>query len=407
MKKRFNYIILIFAVSFSVLSCSEWTEPELAMHTDLVTNPKDDAYYANLRAYRNSEHEITMGYFQGWAGPSSSYKYSLMGLPDSLDIVSMWAAGFNYNELQMADMKEAQEKKGIKCLLVFIMHSLGTACTPSWVTSASVDNPATIYNPATGNNEEYTDPQQARRAYWGMDPNDGVNNTPAMDELAIKAVECYADSLCVIIDRLGLDGFDWDFEPGYAGSGDIVGGSNIITTQQAHDRSLAFARRMREGLVDKIFIIDGVPQDLAAPEACIYFDYFAHQAYGSGGTSLSETAMDTRYNYTVRAFSPYMEEEEIAKRTILLETFEGAYTHDGKTYCGFENWRLRDGSLSGYERGSIEGMARWKPIVDGKYVRKGGIGVYQMQNDYAPGGWGNYTYPMLRNCIQIMNPAVN
>lgn len=411
MNKILNHAIWAVAVVLLSASCSDWTEMEQKYPTDLVSNENQEDYYANLRAYRNSEHEIMFGYYQGWGGASSSYEHSLMGLPDSLDIVSMWGAGFDYNEEQMADLKMAQEKKGLKCLLVFIAHSVGTQISPDFVKNASEETPAVIKDRYTGEVGTYTDYNSARRAFWGMDVNDGKNNTPEMDERAIKAVELYADSLCYIInDKLHLDGFDWDFEYGYAvgdNIGDIIGDQGTITQKQAHDRTLAFVKRMREGLGDKIFIIDGVPQSLQAPEACIYFDYFAHQAYGLGGTSLSESAMDTRYKRTVQAFSPYMEEIEIAKRTILLETFERSYQdkEEGKTYYGFNTWALRDGTASGYKGGSFEGMARWQPIVDGKYVPKGGIGAYLINLSYNTPGWDSF-YPQLRNCIQIMNPAV-
>lgn len=410
MNKIINHAIWAVAVVLLSASCSDWTEMEQKYPTDLVSNENKEDYYANLRAYRNTEHEIMFGYYQGWGGASSSYEHSLMGLPDSIDIVSMWGAGFDYNEEQMADLKMAQEKKGLKCLLVFIAHSIGTQISPDFVKNASEETPAVIRDRYTGEVGTYTDYNSARRAYWGMDVNDGKNNTPEMDERAIKAAELYADSLCYIInEKLHLDGFDWDFEYGYAvgdNIGDLIGDKrNVLTEKQGHDRTLAFVKRMREGLGDKILMIDGVPQSMLAPEACIYFDYFAHQAYGLGGTSLSESAMDTRYNQTVRAFSPYMDEVEIAKRTVLVETFERSYQDDGKTYYGFKTWNLRDGSASGYKGGSFEGMARWQPIVDGKYVPKGGVGAYLINLSYNTPGWDSF-YPQLRNGIQIMNPAV-
>ena len=410
MKRIINLVIWAVVAVIASASCSDWTEMEPKFPTDLTTNINKDDYYANLRAYRNSEHEIMFGYYQGFGGASSSYAHSLMGLPDSLDIVSMWGAGFEYNEEQMADLKMAQEKKGLKCLLVFIAHSVGTQISPDFVKNASEETPAVIKDRYTGEVGTYTDWQSARRAFWGMDVNDGLNNTPDMDERAIKAVELYADSLCYIIDRLGLDGFDWDFEYGYSvgdNVGDIIGDQGTITQQQAHDRTLAFAKRMREGLGDKIFMIDGVPQRLGAREACIYFDYFAHQAYTRGSNAGSETAMDNRYGATVTAFSPYMKEEEIAKRTILLETFEDSYTADNKTYFGQAKWTLRDGTVPDFKEtgGAFEGMARWHPIVNGKYVPKGGIGAYLINNAYNDSGW-NCFYGQLRECIQIMNPAI-
>ena len=423
MKKTMKYLLLGAAAASVAVACSDWTEMEQKFPADM-TNIHEDDYYANLRAYRESEHEIMFGYWQGFGGASSSYEHSLMGLPDSLDMVSMWGAGFNYSEAQMADLRMAHEKKGIKCLMVFICHSVGTQISPDFVQNASEENPARIWDAESGEYREYTDWQSARRAFWGMSVQDGPNNTPEQDAMAIRAVERYADSLCYLIDKLELDGFDWDFEPGYEtdGANDIIGSSSNISAQQGHDRTLAFARRMRENLGDKIFMIDGVPQQLKAPEACIYFDYFSHQAYGNGSNSLSESAMDKRYGETVTAFSPYLKEEEIAKRTILVENFMGQYEVDGKTYYGYANWTLRDGTKPisadkvndktvitvndpNYIGGSFEGMARWRPIVDGRYVRKGGIGAYLLNNEYLPDGWDT-TWPMTRKCIQIMNPAL-
>lgn len=420
MKKTFKYLILTFAAAVSVLACSEWTEPEQAMPTDLVSNPKDEAYYANLRAYRESDHPIIMGYWQGWGGAGASLRNSLMGLPDSLDIVSMWGAGFNYTDAQKADLKEAQEKKGIKCLLVFIAHSIGTQITPSWATSGTEEEPVYIRDRDTGEMIACTNSLQGRRVFWGMDKDDSPRNTAEMNAKAVRAAERYADSLCHIINNvLELDGFDWDFEYGYSvgdNVGDLIGDhSTYCSRTQAHDRTLAFCKRMREGLGDKIFMIDGVPQYLAAPEACVYFDYFAQQAYGkfgNGGGQLSESDanMDERTNRMVNAFQAYLPVEFICNRTIMLETFECSFTYDGITHYGSKDWTFRngtkvDGTQTGF--GSYEGMALWNPVINGVQYRKGGIGSYLLNYEYSPRmGDAKMTYPQTRKAIQMMNPAV-
>lgn len=416
-------------------ACSDWTEYEPKNPTDLTKNENGEDYYANLRAYHNSDHQIMYGYFSGWGGwggASTTLAHSLMGLPDSLDIVAMWGAGFEYSEEQKTDLKMAQEKKGLKCLMCFIVHSIGQAITPSDIMDASETNPVTFTN-RNGVTGTYTSWVKARKAFWGMDPDDGVNNTPEMDAMAVRAAELYADSLCYLINQLGLDGFDWDFEYGYQVGdevGDLIGDQGTITSTAAHDRSLAFARRMRENLGDKIFIIDGVPQSLQAPEACVYFDYFAHQSYSRSyrASGNGDNNLDSRLNQTIERFSPYLDPEFIASRTIIMDTFEDSYTYDGKQYFGVPIWSLRDGSrtitancefnrpnnglskaenievqIPGYES-SVFAMARWTPIVNGKYVRKGGLGAYLIEGDYMPSGWDT-TYPQVRQFIQIMNPA--
>lgn len=432
MKNAIKYMLMAAAAATVFAACSDWTEYEPKNPTDLTKNENKEDYYANLRAYRNSDHQIMYGYFSawgGWGGASTTLAHSLMGLPDSLDMVAMWGAGFEYSEEQKIDLKMAHEKKGLKCLMCFIVHSVGVGITPSEITAASETNPVTFTN-RNGVTGTYTNPLKARRAFWGMDPDDGRNNTPEMDAMAVRAVETYADSLCYLIDKLELDGFDWDFEYGYSvgdNVGDIIGDQGTITSTAAHDRSLAFARRMRENLGDKIFIIDGVPQSLQAPEACIYFDYFAHQSY-SRSSSRSDNNLDNLLNQTISRFSAYLDPEFIASRTIVMDTFEDSYTYDGKQYFGVPLWSLRDGTpaitadcefgntnngmskadnievqIPGYE-GSVFAMARWTPIVNGKYVRKGGIGAYLLEKDYMPSGWDT-TYPQVRQFIQIMNPA--
>ncbi len=406
MTKILNYALSAALVAALAVSCEEWTTPEPDQPTDLTENIKTEEYYANLRAYRKSDHQIMCGYWQGWGGTSQDYRTSLMGLPDSMDIVQLWGAGFEYTENQKADLKNAQEKKGLKCLLVFIAHSIGTQITPSWVYEASEENPVKIRNRYTGEFEEFTDSNRARRAFWGMHPDDGKSNTKEMDEMAVKAAECYADSLCYLInDKLKLDGFDWDFEYGWdVGdyTGDLIGDRGTITQKAAHDRTLAFVKRMREGLGDKMLMIDGEPAKLQAPEACVYFDYFAVQFYtnlSQNSHKANDKAADARLQEIVNAYRPYMEPEKVVSRFIILETSEQNWSVGGVP------WTDRFGTPG---LRSWLGMARWTPQIDGEFMRKGGIGAYLINNDYTPGGSSNqyYPYPQVREAIQVMNPAV-
>ena len=40
----------------------------------------------------------------------------LRGIPDSMDIVSLWGGAFNLTEAQKSDLKEVREKKGLRVL---------------------------------------------------------------------------------------------------------------------------------------------------------------------------------------------------------------------------------------------------------------------------------------------------
>lgn len=406
MRKVFKYIVLASCLMGAAISCSKWVQPEPLRPTDLSGNIKTEdeleRHYANIRAYRESDHQIMMGYYQGWGGPTQDFSTSLMGLPDSLDIISLWGAGFNYSEAQKADLKEAQEKKGLKCLLVFIAHSIGAQITPEWVDKATEENPVMVRNRYTGEMEPFTDPMRARRAFWGLDPDDGLDNTPEMEAMGVKAAELYADSLCHIINNvLKVDGFDWDMEYGWAvgdSEGNLIGDQGKITRQAGHDRTFAFVKRMREGLGDKILIIDGEPARLPAPEACVYFDYFANQVYSTNGSNShkrNDAYLDSYLQTVVNAYKDYLEPEFVASRFIALESAEWHWSEGGVAWT--DRWGTPDLL-------SWEGVARWTPYINGEYMRKGGMGAYLINTDYAP--VGAVTYPRVRKAIQIMNPAV-
>lgn len=66
-----------------------------ACNTDIesisIQNPYtySDLYYQNLRDYKASDHSISFGWFSQY-GQQNSMAVRFMGLPDSLDICSLW-----------------------------------------------------------------------------------------------------------------------------------------------------------------------------------------------------------------------------------------------------------------------------------------------------------------------------
>lgn len=59
-----------------------------------------DEYYAALRAYKQTDHQVAFGWFGGWSGEGAYMKSSLAGIPDSVDIVSIWGNWSNITEAQ-------------------------------------------------------------------------------------------------------------------------------------------------------------------------------------------------------------------------------------------------------------------------------------------------------------------
>lgn len=404
MKSLRTYIIAAAAL-LCAAACSKWTSIEPYRPTDLTANIKTEAYYEALRAYRESDHQICFGYYSGWNGADVvNMKLSLMGLPDSLDMVSLWGCWCNLGDSQKRDLEKAQRLKGMKCLAVFIVASIGDQCTPTWI-ARTIGESGSV----TIDGVSYTDTDEARMAYWGLKPESAYPSVEAQQADALLAVDKYADAICDTIAKYNLDGFDFDYEYGYAGGyGNLVGERGTLSGSKAwiyNERSLRFVQRMRSNLdrigqekgKKMILMIDGAPESIT-PEAGQHFDYIATQAYSGGGRSGSDAMMDVRFEASVANFAKAgLSAEWVAERYLLLENFE-----NGLAETGGGTWKDRYGNTS---MRSVEGMARWTPMIDGIPVRKGGWGAYHIEYGYEIPGMDG-TYPYVRKAIEIMNPVI-
>ena len=76
--------------------------------------PKSDQYYADLRDYKNSDHEIVFGWFGNWSATGASASNYMKSLPDSIDMVGLWGGWQTITEAQRKDMEDSQHKRGLK-----------------------------------------------------------------------------------------------------------------------------------------------------------------------------------------------------------------------------------------------------------------------------------------------------
>ena len=90
-----------------------------------------DAYYEALRAYKNSDHSICYLWFADYGVPSS-LAYRFAGIPDSVDVVSLWGGIPEKGSLDWKEMQEMREKKGTKVVGVKIIRLAHTNYLPSW-----------------------------------------------------------------------------------------------------------------------------------------------------------------------------------------------------------------------------------------------------------------------------------
>lgn len=348
---RTIYKIMFVALGFVMMFNSCDNTPELKDPANLVDATRSEAYYASLRAYKKSDHPVSFGWFGNWVGSGANLENSLRGLPDSVDFVSIWGNWRNLNANQKADLSYVKNVKGTRALLCFIVANCGDQLTPEGVEAST---------------------------FWGY---------TAGDKASLEAaVRKYANAICDTIDKYGYDGFDYDYEPHYGSPGNIAGKADI---EKVFIDELSKRIGPKSG-TGRLLVIDGEPQSIANSTGDA-FDYFIVQAYSASGDS----NLDNRLAETIKNFRGVLEPVQVAKKYIVTENFEN-YAADGGV-----NYTDRKGN----SMKSLEGMARWMPIIDGKYVQKGGVGTYHMEYEYNAGK--QPSYPYLRKAIQIMNPAIH
>lgn len=294
MKKiyRLNLLIASFFVLLTT-SCEEWTEVEAK---DFFENTKTEKYYANLRAYKKSDHPISFGWYSKWFCNGPVGVNYLMGLPDSLDIVSMWGGSTPSSEAHIKDRDEVKRLKGTRLVDVILLGGI-----------------------------------DEKQFNWSNEDN------------GESAVRAYARFLVDALEKNCLDGLDLDYEPHYGARGNLV---------QSKQRMFYLVDELSKYLGPKsgtgrLLIVDGEPQAMPK-ETGPMFDYFIVQAYNCH----NDDNLDFRLNQSIRNFEGVLTPEEVTKKYVVTETFESGgvknYTdRNGKFYewtlQGMYNWKPKTG----------------------------------------------------------------
>lgn len=259
--KLFKYILtmVVFGTAFS--SCDD----------DIKNiNPEDinsaytygPVYYQNLRNYKASDHEIAFGWFAEY-GPQNSMAVRFMGLPDSLDICSLWG-GIPTKKEVVEEMRFVQKVKGTKMLSVAITR----------IDAETDDKPfKAVYDEARADGDQ-----------------DKINS----------ALELYADYFLDQVFDNDLDGFDADYEP----EGDYLSGDKFMVFYKrlaqflgpnpdiTKEERLELIRERygddianQEGICDKMLCIDSPS---STPSGCADLsNYYFQQSYGGRTGSVS------------------------------------------------------------------------------------------------------------------------
>lgn len=247
----------------SAVACGLISSCDTDIESVSIQNPYtySDQYYQNLRDYKASDHSIAFGWFSQY-GQQNSMAVRFMGLPDSLDICSLWGG------------IPAKERTDIWEELRFVQKVKGTKMLAVAITRIDAE----------------TDDHAFKQAY------NEAKQMPAGEEreqALLKAIEMYAEYFLDQVFLNDLDGFDADFEP----EGDFLDGSYFIYFMKylskymgpnpditKEERLKLIQERYGTGVTDtnKMLCVDA-PGD---PSSELYdiCDYYFKQAYG-GGTS--------------------------------------------------------------------------------------------------------------------------
>lgn len=350
--KVLRYTLAAMLLGGAIVSCDTDIE-----NNDIVTPTTYDAqYYENLRDYKATDHQIAWGWFSDY-----TQMYSLatrfMGLPDSLDICSLWGGipGDDPNDTTThylpevyKEMKFVQQTKGTKLVVPTIIR----------IRSFS----------------EYYNIWQDKDGVWSKDANGIFANDPyreAEGETSQKAaMRQFAYHLLRPIFEQELDGIDMDYEP----EGDPLSGGNLDYFVQFVGKFVGpMASPENTYTYPDGFTIKGNPKMLLCidyynqtPSANTneYTNWYVNQTYGGNPGGLPFSGCPTN---------------------------KVVYTEN----VG-DNWKSP-------ECGKLLTYARYNPAKG----RKGGFGAFFMHRDYINTGYGYNNYANMRRGIQIQNPTVH
>jgi hypothetical protein len=136
MKIKSMVLFISFASLLIAVSCTK--EPKALVIQKPYTY--DEQYNANLRAYKKTDHTVSFGWFAAYAPIAGATGYKdpaswgerIMGLPDSMDIVSLWmgipsndTASKSYAPIAYADWKYVSQTKGTRFVCPVIVNFKG------------------------------------------------------------------------------------------------------------------------------------------------------------------------------------------------------------------------------------------------------------------------------------------
>ncbi len=331
----------IFVSGIAGSSCAKWTEPEAKDYF----KPVSEEYKAGLKEYFKSDHKKMFGWFGNWSGKGGSMDGRLIGLPDSVDFVSLWLCWGNINEAQQADLQEFQER-GSRAVLCWRAGDYGYNLTPKGEVLT-----------------RFWDAQVEKHDLKNYSYEGEFEGTIGQSKDELRAA-AYAMAIVDTVRKYNVDGFDYDIE-------------DWGTLMNYNKREVAntFMKVLRhEFTKDGRMLVADIPggtgwltfYDQLDDDVILSLDYLVWQTY-----DLVDSGLDNFFN-AVKSHHPEVF-ENVMRKSIVTATFEEAA----------KKWRFSQQAL-------------YKPACG---IDIGGIGAYHIEYDYA----GNPDYPVVRKAIATLN----
>lgn len=314
MKTKLLLVLVVIVAPLVFVACKK-ENIELQKPNNYI-----DEYYANLRAYKKTDHQLCFGWYADYS-QTFSYGMHFLGLPDSMDVVSLWGgipdsvnARKTYDE-----MRFVQRVKGMRL-----------------VTPVIVELESTSF--------------------------------PITDEGA----KMYANQLCDVVFNNDLDGLDIDWEPR---SGTYLN-SAANFAKFVEYCSERLGPKSGSG---KLLIVDYYNHTLPTTIEP-FINYLVNQAYTQGTTSNSGTNLQTRYD-RVSSWCPpnkFMVTENIGDwwqnggspftevNGNTISPIDGARMYSLE---GMARWNPRQGTKAGW--GAFYFVRDYNSNPPYKYIRRG------------------------------------
>ncbi len=322
MKIKLSGLLIFILSGFVITGCD--TEPEALEIQKLKTY--DDQYYENLRAYKKSEHCLSFGWYAAYAPlegvtgykDPASWGERIAGIPDSLDICSLWMgipsndpASSSYAPVAYADMIFARKMKGTRFVAPSIVRMNKTITLKD----------GTQYDLTQHHDDE--------------------------------GIAIYGQYLVDQVLDADIDGVDLDYEP----EGDWMQGDNFVKLVEYIGQYFGPKGKHPEKLLCVDFYNQAPPSGTES-----FVNYYIRQSYSAS----SATTLQSQYN-AINWAPP--------SKFIVTETFGDNYANGGVAFTEVDGNTL---TKDGKRMYSLEGMARWNP-TQGK---KAGFGAFYFDRDY-------------------------